>query len=124
MFLQFSDNPYVLLPYSCGFIVIIIGYIKLWKLRKSQDPNKIEIFGIWRTGIIAFLLGILGQMLTIKKAFDTIAEAGDISPPLVADGIRSSYNSTLAGLIVLIISLIVWGILKGIKQKRSNIIGI
>jgi biopolymer transport protein ExbB/TolQ len=69
-------------------------------------------------GIIGFLFGVFGQVLSMIDTFDSIAQAGDISAFVVADGIKNSYKSTLIGLTVLIISLIIWGILKGTKQKR------
>ena len=117
----FNIAPYAWLPFTCGLIVIVVGYFKLWKLRKTDYPETVGIFGIWLIGIIAFLLGIFGQVLSMINTFDSIAQAGDISPSLVADGIKSSYKSTLIGLAVLIISLIVWGILKGTKQQRINL---
>lgn len=110
--------PYALLPLICGIILIVTGYIKFWKLRKSKHPESIGIFGIWLLGIIGLLLGLFGQVLSMFEAFDSFGEAGTISPSLVADGIKNSYNSTLVGLAVLIISLIIWGIIKGVKQKR------
>lgn len=118
MYRLFIISPITLLPFSCGLIVLIVGYIKLWKLRKTVHPEAIGIFGIWLMGIIGFLLGVFGQILAIIKTFDAIAMAGDISPSIVAEGIKGSYQSTITGLVVLIISLIVWGILNGIKQKR------
>lgn len=113
-----TAHPYALLPFVCGMVIIVTGYIKLWKLRKTNHPETIGIFGIWLMGIIGLLLGIFGQVLSIVEAFDAIADAGTISASIVADGIKSSYKSTLVGLAVLIISLIVWGILKGVKQNK------
>jgi biopolymer transport protein ExbB/TolQ len=72
-------------------------------------------------GVIALILGIFGQVLTTMETFDTIANANDISPALVALGMKSSYTPTLVGIMVLIISLIVWGILNGLKQKKIAI---
>lgn len=117
----FNIAPYAWLPFTCGLIVIVVGYIKLWKLRKTDNPETVGIFVIWLIGIIAFLLGIFGQVLSMINTFDSIAQAGDISASIVADGIKSSYKSTLIGLAVLIISLIIWGILKGTKQQRINL---
>ncbi|MCT4589411.1 MAG: MotA/TolQ/ExbB proton channel family protein [Carboxylicivirga sp.] len=118
MYELLSIYPYTLLPLGCGLILIISGYVKLWKLRRSNHPEIIGIFGIWLMGLIGLLLGIFGQLLGIIEAFDTITQMGTISASIVADGIKNLYKPTLFGLGVLIISLIIWGILKGIKQKR------
>ncbi len=114
----FSLASYNLIVFSCGLIVIIVGYTKLWKIRKTEKPEVVGIFSIWLIGIIGFLLGIFGQILIMIDAFDSISMVGDISPAIVAEKIKSSYKSTLIGLAVLIISLVIWGILKGAKQKR------
>jgi hypothetical protein len=115
------NNPISLLPFSCGIIVLIVGYIKLWNLRRAEHPETVIIFWTWLIGVMALILGIFGQVLTTMETFDTIANANDISPALVASGMKSSYTPTLVGLMVLIISLIVWGILNGLKQKKIAI---
>ncbi|MBK3517295.1 MotA/TolQ/ExbB proton channel family protein [Carboxylicivirga marina] len=114
----FNLYPYTLLPLTCGIILIVTGYIKLWKLRKTNYPESIGIFWTWLLGVIGLLLGIFGQVLSMVEAFDSISQAGTISPSMVADGIKNSYKPTLFGLTVLIISLVVWGILNGIKQRK------
>ncbi|MCG8697012.1 MAG: MotA/TolQ/ExbB proton channel family protein [Bacteroidales bacterium] len=120
MFGLFKVYPITLLPFICGLIVIVVGYIKLWKLRRINRPGTVLIFEIWLIGIIAFLLGFFGQLVTMIQAFDAISMAGDINPTMVADALKGSYRPILIGLSVLIISLIVWGILKGTKENRIN----
>lgn len=114
----FNLAPYAWLPFSCGLIVLVVGFLKLWKLRQTEYPEKVGIFEIWLMGIIAFLLGIFGPILSMINTLDSTAQDGDVSASIVADGIKSSYISILIGLTVLIISLIIWGILKETKQKR------
>lgn len=122
LFLVFP-SPTILLPLACGLIVIIVAYIKLWKLRKTEEPESVGIFGIWLMGIIALLLGIFGQVLGMMQAFDAIAQAGNVSPELVANAIKSTYLSTSIGFAALIVALIAWGILKGIKDKKTYLKG-
>lgn len=116
----FNFSTYALLPFTCGLIVIVLGCIKIWKLKKIEHPETIGIFSIWLIGIIGLLLGMFGHVLSMIDAYDSIAIAGSISPSVVTDGIKNSYQSTLIGLAVLIISLIIWGILKWTKQKSTG----
>lgn len=111
-------NTYNIAPFLCGLLIIDVGYVKLWNIRKKDNPDNVQIFGIWLMGIIAFLSGIFGQILNMINVFDTIAVSGTISASIVAGGIKNSYKSTIIGLTALIISLIIWGILKGTKAKR------
>ncbi|HRS53692.1 MAG TPA: MotA/TolQ/ExbB proton channel family protein [Bacteroidales bacterium] len=52
---------------------------------------------------IAPMLGFLGTVVGMVEAFDNIAKAGDISPQIVATGIKIALLTTLFGLIVAII---------------------
>ncbi|MDR0510711.1 MAG: MotA/TolQ/ExbB proton channel family protein [Rikenellaceae bacterium] len=52
---------------------------------------------------LAPMLGFLGTVVGMVEAFDAIQLAGDISPALVAGGIKVALLTTLAGLVVAII---------------------
>jgi biopolymer transport protein ExbB len=52
---------------------------------------------------VAPMLGFLGTVIGMIEAFDSIQEAGDISPRLVAGGIKVALLTTAFGLIVAVI---------------------
>jgi len=52
---------------------------------------------------LAPMLGFMGTVIGMIKAFDDIAAAGDISPTVVASGIKVALLTTVFGLIVAII---------------------
>jgi biopolymer transport protein ExbB len=52
---------------------------------------------------IAPMLGFMGTVIGMIGAFDAIAQAGDISPTIVADGIKVALLTTVFGLIVAVI---------------------
>ncbi|MDQ3534116.1 MAG: MotA/TolQ/ExbB proton channel family protein [Bacteroidota bacterium] len=52
---------------------------------------------------LAPMLGFMGTVIGMIGAFDAIAAAGDVSPSLVAGGIKIALLTTVAGLIVAII---------------------
>jgi len=52
---------------------------------------------------LAPMLGFLGTVIGMIQAFDAIEAAGDISPTLVAGGIKVALITTVSGLIVAII---------------------
>lgn len=60
---------------------------------------------VWISLFIALspMLGFLGTVVGMIQAFDKIAEVGDISPTIVASGIKVALLTTVAGLIVAII---------------------
>ena len=60
---------------------------------------------VWLALFIALapMLGFLGTVIGMIDAFDAIEAAGDISPAVVAKGIKVALLTTVAGLIVAII---------------------
>lgn len=54
------------------------------------------------------MLGFLGTVVGMIQAFDDIAAAGDISPQIVANGIKIALLTTVFGLIVAIILQILY----------------
>jgi biopolymer transport protein ExbB len=67
--------------------------------------GKLERGLIWISLFIALapMLGFLGTVVGMIGAFDAIEAAGDISPSLVAGGIKVALITTVGGLIVAII---------------------
>lgn len=71
----------------------------------SVEMGRLEKGLIWLALFIATapMLGFLGTVIGMIEAFDAIEAAGDISPSLVAGGIKVALITTVAGLIVAII---------------------
>lgn len=71
----------------------------------SVEMGKLERGMIWISLFISLapMLGFMGTVIGMIKAFDAIAEAGDVSPALVADGIKVALLTTVGGLIVAVI---------------------
>ena len=60
---------------------------------------------------LAPMLGFLGTVVGMVSAFDAIEAAGDISPTVVAGGIKVALITTIAGLIVAVILQIFYNII-------------
>ena len=76
--------------------VIAYGSVEVGKLEKGM---------VWISLFISLapMLGFMGTVIGMINAFDAIAEAGDVSPSLVAGGIKIALLTTVAGLIVAVI---------------------
>lgn len=76
--------------------VISYGSVQMGQLEKGL---------VWISLFIALapMLGFLGTVIGMIGAFDDIEKAGDISPAIVARGIKVALLTTVAGLIVAII---------------------
>ncbi len=71
----------------------------------SVEMGKLEKGMIWISLFISLapMLGFMGTVIGMIEAFDAIAEAGDVSPALVAGGIKVALLTTVGGLIVAVI---------------------
>ena len=89
---------------------VIVVFVK--KNYEKARVNYILFFGS-----LALILGILGQAIGLFNAFSVIQEVGDISPSLIAGGLKVSMITPLYGAFWFIISLPVWFVLRE-KIKR------
>jgi hypothetical protein len=77
------------------------------------------ILAIIYTGSFAAVCGILGQGLGIYQALYAIQMAGDISPALIMGGIKVSMIAPLYGILILLISSLIWF---GLKIKYNTLL--
>jgi len=68
-------------------------------------------------GAVAAVLGVLGQSIGIYNALGAISRAAEISPAVVARGFAESFTTTIFGLVILIVSAILWFIF--LRRYRS-----
>ena len=58
-------------------------------------------------GILALTFGILGQIIGLFTGFSAIEQAPDISPAMLAGGLKVSTITSLFGFLIFIVSLII-----------------
>ncbi|MEN8155950.1 MAG: MotA/TolQ/ExbB proton channel family protein [Bacteroidota bacterium] len=62
-------------------------------------------------GLFTMITGILGQLIGLMMAFSAIERAGDISPAILVGGLKISMISTLYGLLIYMLSILIWFLL-------------
>jgi biopolymer transport protein ExbB len=97
--------------------VVSYGSVQMGQLEKGM---------VWISLFIALapMLGFMGTVIGMIKAFDDIQSAGDISPAVVAGGIKVALLTTVAGLIVAMILQVFYNLLvsfiDGIVNKMDD----
>jgi len=76
----------------------------------SQHRSMVNL--VLQTGIFTFFLGILSQAIGLMQAFNAIEAAGDVSPALIAGGLKVSMIAPVYGLMIFMVAFIGWGVLK------------
>jgi hypothetical protein len=79
-----------------------------------HTPAELErgLPAILALGIGAFVFGVLGQVLGLMQAFNAIEAVGDISPALLAGGLKVSMIPTMLGLCTMFVAGSVWFVLR------------
>ncbi|NNL16102.1 MAG: hypothetical protein HKO81_05620 [Flavobacteriaceae bacterium] len=78
-------------------ILLLALLISAWKF-----PDYIN-----EIGILALAIGILGQIIGLYGAFKGIEQMGQVSQEMMAGGLKVSSITTMYGLIIYIISIII-----------------
>ena len=87
--------------------IILLGLIvSFWKFPKW----------IKEIGLLALSIGILGQIIGLYGAFKGIEQMGGVSQEIMAGGLKVSSISTIYGLLIYILSII----LRLINKKKLN----
>lgn len=90
-----------LLRYDEGLDVVEKSVVSYGSVQMGQLESGLTWIGLFIA--VAPMLGFMGTVVGMVGAFDNIEQAGDISPTLVAGGIKVALLTTLGGLIVAVI---------------------
>ncbi len=99
-----------------GFISIkfLMNYFSEKRDLQKLSKNNTTILFI---GSFAFLLGLFGQILGMYGALAAIHAAGDISPALIAGGLKVSLIAPLYGFGLLLLSSIIWFVFRNLIKN-------
>ena len=87
--------------YDQGLDAVEKAIVSYGSVQTGQMESGLSWIGLFIS--ISTMLGFMGTVVGMIGAFDSIQAAGDISPTLVAGGIKVALLTTLAGLIVAVI---------------------
>lgn len=97
-----------------NLVIILRGDFK----NINETRNKLKY--LKSLGLFAFITGILGQLLGLFNALGAIEQAMDISPAVIAGGLKISMITPIYGILILLFSYIFWIILDNIASRRNN----
>ena len=87
--------------------------------KASEKENfKEQLRYVKSLGLFTMITGILGQMIGLFSAFTAIEAAGDVSPSMLMGGLKISMITSLTGVVIYLISIIIWFLLDLFYQKK------
>ncbi len=96
-------------------ILVIIGLLVKAFLEKGENEKTTSL--IVNFAWFALAWGYLGRTFGLILAFDKVAAAGDISPSLMAGGLKMALIGPLMGLFAFIIARVGLIILTAVRKK-------
>ena len=104
------------------FIVVALFFYFLFLISRKEykdlDQTIKRLKFIKTTGIYALVTGILGQMIGLYSAFSHIEAAEDVAPGILAGGLKVSMIPTMYGMIIFLISYLLWAVLYHSATKK------
>ena len=117
-------------PLFMSILSIILIIMLAWTIYQSlpiilgkagdSDQVREKIKHIKTIGLFGFIFGILGQLIGMYQAFSVIEEVGDISPSLLAGGLKVSMITTLYGFCIYMLSLVLWFIIDNMITRKMS----
>lgn len=100
-------------PMSLCLVLVLVLFIRsalaLYRQGGTADPStKAWLDGVLAWGVLAFLNGILGSVIGIILALQSIEAAGAFRGTLVAPGIKQTLLSMFFGTMVCGLAVLLW----------------
>ena len=106
-----------------GIIILLISILATARRIMHQEYSLLDeklMLSIKSLGGIAGLAGLFFQTVGLYLAFQSIQAAADISSIIVMKGVFLSFYTTLFGLGVFLVSMIIWYILKVTAGNKAK----
>ncbi len=117
-------------PLFMGILTAILIIMVAWAVyhflpvltRKEINfsSTKSKLKHIKTIGTFALIFGILGQLIGLYQAFGILEKMGNVSQSLLAGGLKVSTIPTLYGIVIFILSLLLWLVFDFIVTKKSE----
>uniref|UniRef100_UPI003216781E hypothetical protein n=1 Tax=uncultured Draconibacterium sp. TaxID=1573823 RepID=UPI003216781E len=121
-----EGGPFFMTLHYLMWILVIVFTIRATKYFRAtnSDYKKMEKLSttILFIGAFGLLFSIFYRTIGMYSAFSVLERSGDISPTLVAGGLKASLIAPLYSLFLLLVTCIIWFILrlKIIGMKFAN----
>ncbi len=118
-------------PFFMSLLTILLVGTVAWAFyhfinlqTKGTEISEASLKNLAKTkhiGLFAMIIGILAQLLGLYAAFQAIIEAADVSFGIVVNGIKVSMITTLYGITIYLVSLLIWFILDSLMRKKIQV---
>ncbi|MCF8222860.1 MAG: MotA/TolQ/ExbB proton channel family protein [Bacteroidales bacterium] len=105
------------------FVILAIAVFNLFLIIRDDFKDIAEtrkkLAYIKSLGLFAFISGILGQLIGLFSAFTAIEKAMDISPAILAGGLKVSMITVIYGTVIFLLSYLFWFLLDYLAGRKT-----
>ncbi|KYG81888.1 MotA/TolQ/ExbB proton channel family protein [Roseivirga ehrenbergii] len=103
-------------------IMIVLSVLSAKAVLANQvnENSQRKISLIKEVGLFAFIIGLLASAMDLMGALQAIEMAGDISPSLLAAGLKISFITPTYGLMIYTLSLLIYFALRALTNKATT----
>ncbi|MEP0368417.1 MAG: MotA/TolQ/ExbB proton channel family protein [Cyclobacteriaceae bacterium] len=98
----------ITITFFAAIIVAIRAALTISKDKADETELHQRIVLVKSIGLLALVLGVLGQTIGLFSAFEAIEQMGSVSPAMLAGGLKVSSITTIYGLICYVLSLLMY----------------
>ena len=103
-----------------AFVVAIINAIPIFTHKVAEvSVTRHKLGYIKSLGLLALVFGLLGQLIGLYSAFQAIETMGEVTPAMLAGGLKVSSIPSLYGMIIFVLTYLIWFLLDT-SLSRSN----
>ena len=104
--------------FTYTILILLLFIIGLFVIGIIKSENRLKVKElIIHIGWFTIAWGMLGKTFGLINAFDNVSAAGDITPRLLAGGLKMALVNPLFSIIVFLIARVAVIILTGIEKK-------
>ncbi len=101
---------------------ITFHFIRIYFSENPMQENALRKINYGKSiGLFAMVFGIFGQLLGLYDAFSVIEQMDSISPNLIYGGIKVSMIPTFYGIIIYLISILLWFVASFLIEKKLEL---
>ncbi|WP_339606385.1 MotA/TolQ/ExbB proton channel family protein [uncultured Roseivirga sp.] len=101
-------------------IVMSVYSAKNVLTNQVNENSQRKISLIKEVGLFAFIIGLLASAMDLMGALQAIEMAGDVSPSLLAAGLKISFITPTYGLMIYTLSLLIYFALRAQANKTAE----
>jgi hypothetical protein len=122
----FYMGGYLFMSILTAILIIMVAWAVfhflpvLLKKEFNLTQTRMRIRHIKTIGLFGMVTGILGQLIGFYQAFAAIEKAGDISMSLMMGGFKISMITTLYGIFIFLLSLMLWFVLDNMLTRKIS----